>query len=278
MNRKRTPARVRAAAYPGLLAELKSRVHAAQVRAAVSVNRELIRLYWHLGRQILDAQRAQGWGGKIVARLPRDLAAAFPELGGFSERNLNYMLAFAEAWVPAPILQRPVAKSGAAGPDGPPEPLSRLTWSANLILLQRLKEPATRLWYVRRAAKHGWSRAVLGLQIGSRLHERSGRAITNFAATLPPAQSDLAGELLKDPYTFDFLTLGPDARNRLKVEYALRDVRQPIGVAEWQTRLVQSLPRNLRGSLPAIADLERQLGPLRRPARQPVSPSRRPRP
>ena len=98
--------------------------------------------------------------------------------------------------------------------DEPPEPLNLLTWSANLILIEQLKDPATRLWYARKALEHGWSRAVLAVQIESRLHERSGKAITNFERTLPPAQSDLAREALKDPYTFDFLSLGEAAQER----------------------------------------------------------------
>jgi hypothetical protein len=91
--------------------------------------------------------------------------------------------------------------------DEPPEPLALLSWSRNIILLEKLKDPATRLWYARKTIENGWSRAVLTVQIESRLHERSGKAITNFDRTLPPAQSDLAHEVLKDPYTFDFLTL-----------------------------------------------------------------------
>ena len=415
--------------YAPLLADLKGRVRAAQMRAAVSVNRELILLYWHIGREIVRAQKAEGWGTKVVERLAKDLAAEFPEMGGLSARNVNYMLAFAEAWGPIEILQQAVAKLPAAGAkdaivpqavgeltapilsqpvtksrkakrgeasapivqqpvaklpgaivqqpvgqivsqpvtqfeDAPPEPLARLGWGSNMILIEKVKDPAARLWYARKAVEHGWSRAVLTVQIESRLHERSGKAITNFEHTLPPVQSDMAREILKDPYNFDFLTLGEaaqerdlerglvehvqalllemgagfafvgrqvhvevgdedfyldllfyhlrlrcfvvvdlkmkpfepefagkmnfylsavddqmrhehdaptiglllckDAKNRLKVEYALRDVKKPIGVAQWQTRLVESLPKNLRGSLPTIADIERELSKLPR--------------
>lgn len=379
--------------YAPLLADLKARVRAAQVKAALAVNRELIQLYWHIGREILRAQQTQGWGAKVVERLARDLAREFSEMGGFSVRNLKYMLAFVEAWKPTEIVQQPVAQLAesilsqpvtklprakvqqpvaqmASQPvtffeDAPPEPLALLSWSANLILLHKLKDPATRLWYARKAVAHGWSRTVLAVQIESRLHQRSGRAITNFNRTLPPAQSDLAQAMLKDPYTFDFLTLGEaaqerdlerglvehvqkmllemgegfafvgrqvhlevgdedfyldllfyhlrlrcfvvvdlkmqpfepeftgkmnfylsvvdaqmrhahdapslglllckDARNRVKVEYALRDVKKRIGVAEWQTRLVESLPKKLRGALPTIAAIERELNkPLRK--------------
>jgi len=387
-------------------------------------------LHWHIGRAILRAQRAEGWGAKVVERLAKDLAAEFPEMGGFSALNLKRMRAFYEAWEPIEIGPQAVGQSAGSivsqpvtqldehasrrgsraivkqdvsqivsrpvtqFEDEPPEPLAQLSWSANLILLHQLKDPAARLWYARKAVEHGWSRAVLTVQIESRLHKRSGKAITNFARTLPPAQSDMAREVLKDPYTFDFLTLGEaaqerdlerglvehvqklllemgagfafvgrqvvlevggedfrldllfyhlrlrcfvvvdlkmkpfepepsgarqtaagspkgerggahqfagkmnfylsavddqmrhehdapsiglllckDAKNRLKVEYALRDVKKPIGVAEWQTRLVESLPKNLRGSLPTIADIEGELNkPLRTKAGRKAKP------
>ncbi len=233
--------------YALLLADLKARVRAAQVKAAVSVNRELILLYWHIGREILRAQKAEGWGAKVVERLAKDLAAEFPEMGGFSRGNLLFMRSFYAAWGAVEIVSQPVGQigDGAAGgsmvpqavgqlrkakvqrpvapivlqpvsklKDTPPEPLALLPRSTNLVLLHKLKDPAARLWYARKALEHGWSRAVLTVQIESRLHERSGKAITNFDSTLPPAQSDMAREALKDPYTFDFLTLGEAAHER----------------------------------------------------------------
>ena len=233
--------------YAPLLADLKARVRAAQVKAAVSVNRELILLYWHIGREILRAQKAEGWGAKVVERLAKDLAAEFQEMGGFSRTNILRMRAFFAAWEPLEIVPQPVGRLGGetaggsivpqavgqlrktvgksvaaeivAQPvrlfeDEPPEPLSLLSWSKNIMLLEKLKDPATRLWYARKTLEHGWSRAVLTVQIESRLHERSGKAITNFDLTLPPAQSDMAREVLKDPYTFDFLTLGEAAHER----------------------------------------------------------------
>ncbi len=404
--------------YAPLLADLKARVRTAQVRAAVAVNRELILLYWHIGQQIFRAQKAEGWGTKVVERLGKDLAAEFPEMKGFSRSNILYMRAFYAAWEPMEIVQQPVGQLGngsvggsivpqavgqSADPilsqpvtksrkatrgeadaqivqqpvaqfeDAPPEPLAQLGWSSNIIIIEKVKDPVARLWYACKAVEHGWSRAVLTVQIESRLHERSGKAITNFDLTLPPAQSDMAREVLKDPYTFDFLTLGEavherdlerglvehvqalllemgagfafvgrqvvievggedfrldllfyhlrlrcfvvvdlkmkpfepefagkmnfylsavddlmrhehdaptlglllckDTKNRLKVEYALRDVKKPIGVAEWQTRLVESLPYNLRGSLPTIADIERELN---KPQRKKNSDKKKP--
>jgi predicted nuclease of restriction endonuclease-like (RecB) superfamily len=185
--------------YAPLLADLKARVRAAQMRAALSVNRELIQLYWHLGREILRCQSEQGWGAKVVERLAKDLRAEFPEMNGWSYRNLLFMREFGATYADAEIVKQLV---------------SQLPWGTNIMLMQRAKDPATRFWYARKTLEHGWSRAVLTVQIESRLHERSGRAITNFDRTLPPSQSDLAREALKDPYTFDFLSLGEEAQER----------------------------------------------------------------
>ena len=143
--------------YAPLLADLKARVRAAQVKAALSVNRELILLYWHIGREILRAQKAEGWGAKVVERLAKDLAAEFPEMGGFSPLNLKRMRSFYETWAPVEIGQQPVAQltgqivsqAVTQFEDDPPTPLALLSWSANLLLLHKLKDPATRLWYAR---------------------------------------------------------------------------------------------------------------------------------
>ena len=301
-------------------------------------------LYWQIGRDILARQQQQGWGAKVIDRLARDLHHEFPDLKGFSKRNLTYMRAFAEAWPDEPFVQ---------------EVLAQITWYHNITLLEKASEPEERAWYTRQTIEHGWSRNILVHQIESGLYQRQGRALTNFARTLPAPQSELAQQLLKDPYNFDFLSLGQeaqerdiergliehirafllelgigfafvgnqyhlevadqdyyldmlfyhlrlrcfvvvdlkmkpfepefagkmnfylsavddqmrhehdaptiglllckDAKNRVKVEYALRDMKKPIGVAEWQTRLVESLPKKLQGSLPTIADIEREL-------------------
>lgn len=184
--------------YMEFLSGLKTRIRTAQVRAAVAVNQELVLLYWQIGRDLVSRQQSEGWGANVVNRLARDLKAAFPDMAGFSPRNLNYMLGFALAW-PDSILQQVVAK---------------LPWGHNLRLLDKLSDRNSRLWYAERALEHGWSRAVLELQIESRLMERQGKAVTNFAYTLPSPQSDLAAQTLKDPYNFDFLTLGDDAHER----------------------------------------------------------------
>jgi predicted nuclease of restriction endonuclease-like (RecB) superfamily len=185
--------------YVVWLTSMKARIHAAQQRAALAVNRELLALYWQLGRDILDRQAAGLWGDRIVDRVASDLRSAFPAMKGFSRSNLMYMRSFAEAWRPDAIVQQAVGQ---------------LPWGHNLVLLTRLKEHDSRLAYAEAALQHGWSRAMLVHHIDVRTVERQGKAITNFAERLPAPQSDLARESLKDPYRFDFLDLGDDATER----------------------------------------------------------------
>lgn len=193
------------AGYTDWLADIKSRVSAARQRAVLAANAELMRLYWQIGRDILERQASQGWGSKVIDRLASDLREAFPEMKGFSRANLMYMRAFAEAWSEAEIVQQAVGQ---------------LPWGQNVLLLTRLKDPALRLRYAQQASNDGWSRTTLELQIKNRLHERQGQAITNFEARLPAPHSELAHETLKDPYLFDFLGLGDDAHER-EIENAL---------------------------------------------------------
>lgn len=191
--------------YADWLAELKARIHGAQQRAALAVNRELVLLYWQIGRDILERQAREGWGAKVVDRLAHDLRTAFPHMQGFSPRNLKYMRAFAQAWPEAEFVQ---------------EVLAQLPWYHQLALLDKLPGPETRRWYAAKAIEHGWSRNVLVMQIETRLLERSGKAVTNFSASLPKPQSDLARESVKDPYRFDFLGLTDEAQER-EIENAL---------------------------------------------------------
>ena len=185
--------------YADLLQSLKERVQQAQVRAMLAVNRELVLLYWHIGREILARQQQQGWGAKVIERLSKDLREAFPEMTGLSSRNLKYMRAFAENYPDEQFVQAVLAQ---------------ITWYHNLALLDKVKSHEQREFYVRQTIENGWSRNVLVLQIESKLYERQGQAVTNFAQTLPAPQSDLATSLLKDPYNFDFLMLGTAAKER----------------------------------------------------------------
>ncbi len=364
--------------YGPLLADIKNRVQAARIRAGLAANRELLALYWDIGRLILDRQHREGWGTKVIDRLSADLQREFPGQGGFSPRNLKYMRAFAEAWPETVIVQQPaapLAKPRESDPAIMQAPLAQvvqpmptivhqagaqLPWKHHCVLLDKLSTPEDRLWYGAKAVEHGWSRNVLALQIEAGLHDRQGKAVTNFKATLPPAQSDLAQAITKDPYLFDFLALTDDAnersvetglvvqvekfllelgagfalvgrqvhlavgdqdfyldllfyhlklrcyvvidlkardftpeaagkmnfylsavddrfrqpgdqpsiglilcrsKNRVIAEYALRDLSKPIGVSGYLTRLVDSLPKALKGAVPSVAELEKGLAP-----------------
>lgn len=186
--------------YAPLLAAIKERVQSARLRASLAANAELVGLYWDIGRMILYRQTVAGWGGKVIARLAADLQREFPGQQGFSPRNLHYMRAFAEAWPERELIVQQAA--------------AQLPWFHHCLLLDKLTTAEDRLWYAAKTVEHGWSRNVLALQIGSRLHERQGKAVTNFHKTLPPEQSDLAQGLTKDPYLFGFLALAEDASER----------------------------------------------------------------
>ncbi|UDM52081.1 YhcG family protein [Cupriavidus sp. MP-37] len=191
--------------YLSWLADLKTRVEQARRRAALSVNRELVVLYWQIGSDILDRQKRQGWGARTIDRLAHDLRKTFPDMKGFSPRNLKYMRALAQAWPSGEFVQQAAAQ---------------LPWFHWCTLLDKVKKREAREWYAIQAAEHGWSRNVLVFQIETRLHDRQGGAVSNFAERLPPAHSDLARDALKDPYIFDFLGLAADARER-DIERAL---------------------------------------------------------
>jgi predicted nuclease of restriction endonuclease-like (RecB) superfamily len=232
------------AGYADWLGELKTRIESARLRASLAVNHELIALYWQIGRDILARQAEQGWGAKVIDRLSQDLRAAFPEMKGFSRTNLLYMRAFAAAWPEFGIVQQAAGQleGGAIGQavlgqldegaivqgvlgqldEGAivHQLLHKLPWYHHLALLDKLKTREDRLWYAAKAVEHNWSRNILVMQIESRLMERSGAAVTNFALTLPKPESDLARESLKDPYRFDFLGLGEEAQER-EIENAL---------------------------------------------------------
>jgi predicted nuclease of restriction endonuclease-like (RecB) superfamily len=187
------------AVYDSFLQELKDRIRSAQVQAAFSVNRELVVLYWSIGRDILNRQADEGWGTKIIDRLSEDLTKAFPDIRGFRARNLKYMRAFAEAYPDKEFVQQVVAQ---------------LPWGHQVRILDTLKDAKEREWYIRQAIQNGWSRNVLVHQIEGKLFDRQGHALTNFGRTLPAPQSELAQQLIKDPYNFDFLTLGPEVLER----------------------------------------------------------------
>lgn len=338
--------------YAATLGEIKTHLSGARIRAVLAANPIVIEAYWQIGKIILARQRDAAWGAKIIDRLADDLQKAFPDMGGLSARNILSMKLFAEAFPDASIAKQPV---------------SQLPWGHIIRLIQLVKAPAAREFYIREAIAHGWSRSILEIQIQSRLHLRAGKAQNNFALTMPPTESDMAAQLFKDPYLFDFLgtadprreaeveqaltdhiqkfllELGagfafvgrqvrlevgdedysldllfyhlklrrfvvvelkaraftpgdvgqlnlylaavddllrhPDdqptiglllcrKKNRLVAEYALRGLNQSIAVAAWQTQLTESLPEELRGSLPSIEELEAELARDLRPERR----------
>jgi predicted nuclease of restriction endonuclease-like (RecB) superfamily len=186
--------------YHAFLATIKARIQQAQLKAVVAVNTELIGLYWQIGQEIWQRQQKEGWGAKVIDHLSADLHAAFPQMKGFSVRNLQYMRTFAEAYPDeAQFTQQAVAQ---------------IPWGHHTILLDKAPETAQRLWYIQQTRTHGWSRNVLLHHIDSGLFHRTGKAITNFTQTLPGLDSDLAQDLLKDPYVFDFITTSDENKER----------------------------------------------------------------
>ncbi|MBL8026086.1 MAG: DUF1016 family protein [Fibrobacteres bacterium] len=176
--------------YSTFLQAVKDRIRTDRLKAQLSANVVQISMYWDLGKEILGKQEQEGWGAKIIDRLSTDLQKEFPEMHGFSPRNLKYMRAFAEAWPDKEIVQRCVAQ---------------IPWRTNLSLLEKLKEPEIRLWYAGKVIEHGWSKTILEVQIETKLHKRVGKSVNNFSKALPPVESDMANQIFKDPYLFDFI-------------------------------------------------------------------------
>lgn len=207
--------------YTSLLEDVKSRIQTAQTKATLAVNAEMIFLYWDIGQLIFQRQQEQGWSAAVIPKLSKDLKNELPELKGFSERNLGRMLAFYREYLPEQEqlvnLPQPVAnlqankiQLGIA---------AQIPWGHNLLLIEKIKDMPTRLWYAQQTIHNGWSRDVLSLMIKSNLHTRQGDTTNNFAEQLPNPQSDLARQSLKDPYIFDFLTLTqPFTERELEVE------------------------------------------------------------
>jgi predicted nuclease of restriction endonuclease-like (RecB) superfamily len=178
---------------------IKTRIRTAQIKAALAANAELVLHYWEIGRDILASQKHEGWGTKVIDRLAADLQREFPKLAGYSARNLKYMRSFAVSWSDRAIVQQLAAQ---------------IPWGQNCVLLDRVKDARTREFYIRKTLEHGWSRSVLTHQLDTELHKRQGKASSNFALTLPAPQSDLARELLKDPYIFKPAPLDESAGER----------------------------------------------------------------
>ncbi len=219
--------------YIEVLQDLKEKIRQARLQVSFTANTHLIKLYWEIGNAILQQEASKGWGAKIVETLAADLHAEFPDMKGLSRRNLRYMRDFAKAY---PILQpaaaqllkaknkkmtipQPVIAELQANIILQP-PVAKLPWTHHTIILDKIKRTDERMFYICKAIQNGWSKSVLTHQIESKLHLRQGNAITNFENTLPPLQSDLAKETLKNPYLFDFLSIGEEMQER-EMEKAL---------------------------------------------------------
>lgn len=329
--------------YVKLLDQLKNDIQQTQLKAALSVTKELTMLYWRTGKALSQKIRAEGWGSKAIERLALDLRSSFPTVAGFSVRNLKYMRKFADSYQGLNCATA----------------VAQIPWGHNIALMERVISSDQRFWYAQKTLENNWSRASLVLWIESDLYSRQGKSINNFKATLPEYDSDLAEQTMKDPYNFDFLTIDAKAREReielgltahiqkfllelgqgfafigrqypinigskeffidmlfyhiklrcfivveLKAEefdaqnlgqinlylsavdsllrhpgdqptiglllckskdnfvaeYALRDIKKPIGISSYTTKLVESLPKNFKGSLPTIEEIEAELG------------------
>ncbi len=204
--------------YDELFSLIRATILESNARAAMAVNHIRVVMNWELGKHILIAQRQEGWGAGVIDRLSTDLNRVFPNVQGFSPRNLKYMRAFAEAWSDPAIVQA----------------LAQISWYHNITLLDKIADTDCRVWYAQQAFKHGWSRNVLVHQIESDLYRRQGGCpVTNFERTLPPPQSDLVRQLVKDPYNLEFLTLGTEASEReleLGLISRLKDFLLELGV------------------------------------------------
>jgi predicted nuclease of restriction endonuclease-like (RecB) superfamily len=226
------------AGYAHLLKEIKDRIQQSQARAIFSVNAELIRLYWDIGRMIDDRQRQEGWGAAVIPRLARELHNELPEEKGYSERNIKRMLAFFRAY-PDPRAIVPQAVAQSSGSTKVPRPVAQkdapndsilwaIPWGHHALLMEKVNDLSARRWYLEQTLANGWSRTVLLMMVKSESHRRHGGAVTNFGQILPAPQSDLARQTLKDPYIFDFLTL-----------------EEPFHERELETSLVHHLERFL---------------------------------
>ncbi|MFA6010156.1 MAG: PDDEXK nuclease domain-containing protein [Desulfobacteraceae bacterium] len=213
--------------YTLWLKELKVKIRSVQVKAALAASRELILFYWELGGELSRKLAVTHWGARVIDQLAKDLRSEFPGVQGFSRRNLYYVKRFYEFFTAFSEREHIVPPIGAQTeseimPRGgaqiyPPIILQlggQLPWSHIKILIDKVSEPREALFYIQETIKNGWGRDVLALQIKSDLFTRQGKAVSNFRKTLPVPQSDLAQQTIKDPYTFDFLTMTPPYNER----------------------------------------------------------------
>lgn len=337
--------------YSKFIASLKVKIRSAQIRGAIAVNRELINLYWDIGKEIFERRELDGWGNNALDRISKDLQREFPGIEGFSRRNMFRMKAFYQAYAKVPQLVAQLKEL----------PVFSIPWGHNALILEKVKNTAERLWYAQKTIENGLSRSMLTIWIENDLYYRDGKAITNFKTSMPSVQSDLAQQALKDPYIFDFLTLHKEhlekeleeglvkhiqkflielgqgfsfvgqqypikagkkdlyidllfyhlklrcyivvelkagefdsrdagqmsaylsavddhlkleddkptigiilckTKDNVFVEYVLRNFNRPIGVAGFEVKLVEKLPKEFKSSLPTVEEIEAELGSL----------------
>ena len=166
--------------YSDFIKEIKNQIVTDRTKSVLTANSRMILLYWKIGNSILLKQTEKGWGAKIIDRISFDLKKAFPDLKGFSPRNLKYMRKFADAWTDFELVQRTVAL---------------IPWRSNITLLEKINDPYLRLWYAKKTIDYGFGKDMLAFQIDSKLHKREGNSINNFDISLPPLESDLTNQL-----------------------------------------------------------------------------------
>jgi len=201
----------RGSAYRDWLASVKSRIHAARMKIALTANSELIALYYELGAQISERESTAQWGTGFIEAFSKDLKEIFPDVGGFSAKNLRYCRAFFRFYCAPAIWQQAVAKLTSepwVGVDNElSQRLAEIPWGHHIQIFSKCADLTEAIFYISNTIEQGWSRDVLALHLKSKLYNRAGKAVTNFTKTLPKPQSDLAQQTLKDPYTFDFMTM-----------------------------------------------------------------------
>ena len=197
--------------YAGLLQSLKTQITQARIRAHLSVNKEMISLYWNIGNQILERQKAEGWGSKVIENISKDLRKEFPEMKGLSARNLVYMQTFAKNYPNFEITQQAVAQ---------------IPWGHICVIMDKVSDYDQRFWYAQKTIENGWSRNVLNMQIKTNLYARDGKSTNNFQSTLPSPQSDLATSIIKDPYNLEFLDIQGKFHERELEEKLIDHIRK----------------------------------------------------
>lgn len=271
--------------YKQWLTDLKFRIRNSQIKAALKVNTELINLYWELGKEIVSKQEQSQWGDGLIKQLSSDLQQEFPNMKGFSISNIKYIKQWYLFYYKGITIGQQLVGQ-LENTFNIQELVSQIPWGHNLRIIAQCKSTEEAMFYIHKTIEYGWSRSILDQHIKQQDYQRTRHSVSNFSRLLPTVQSDLAQELLKDPYNFDFLTLTDSYKERelenavndlLKhpadnpsigllicknkdsfiAEYSLKGISQPIGVSEYE--LTRLCPEDFKGSLPSIEEIEAEL-------------------